>query len=309
MSDEVELYRKHRPRRFKDVLGQPEVVAQLIEWFRSGKVPHVILLSGEAGTGKTTLARIIQRKLGCVGKDYQEINFADARGIDTAREVSRLAGLYPMHGGTCRVWFLDEFARATSDAAASLLKPLEDTPEKAYFILGTTDPQKLSKPILTRCSHLKLMPLSPPVLRQLIANVSGKENFTVPDAVRDAIIEAAEGSARKALVLLHQVRGLADEASQLEAVRKGDSKRQAIELARALLDGKPWKDIAAIIKAVEEEPESLRHLILAYATTVLLGGGKLAGRAYELIGSFSLNFYDTKKAVLLPSLWEFTLPK
>lgn len=309
MSDEVELYRKHRPRRFKDVLGQPEVVAQLVEWFRAGKVPHVILLSGDSGVGKTTLARIIQKKLGCVGRDYQEINFADSRGIDTAREVSRLAGLYPMCGGTCRVWFLDEFAKATSDAQASLLKPLEDTPEKAYFILGTTDPQKISKAVLTRCSHLKLMPLPTTALRDLLSDVTSKESFTLPEKVRDAIIEAAEGSARKALVLLHQIRGLADEASQLEAVRRGDSKRQAIELARALLEGKPWKDVAAIIKAVEEEPESLRHLILAYATSVLLGGGKLAGRAYELIIAFGGNFYDSKRAGLAASSWEVTHKK
>src|SRR5437773_2031788 len=128
-----ELYKKHRPRKFADVVGQPRAVAALESMVAAGEVPHSVLFAGPSGTGKTTLARILARELGC-GKNFKEINAAESRGIDSIREVQSVMGLAPM-GGKCRVWLWDEAHRLTPDSQSALLKTLEDTPSHVYFML------------------------------------------------------------------------------------------------------------------------------------------------------------------------------
>jgi hypothetical protein len=95
-----------------------------------------------------------------------------------------------------------------------------------------------------------------------------------------------------------------DEA--IELLEKADAKRQAIEIARALISPKKpqWKALAKIVKEVEEEPESIRRMILAYATNVMLGGGNLSARAFEIISIFRDHWYDCGKAGLVASCFE-----
>ena len=140
-SEATELYRKYRPTSFKQVVGQEEAIRTLTELGKRKAIPHAILFTGPSGVGKTTLARILQRKLKCVGNDFVEMNAANDRGVGIIRSIQNKVGLAPMLG-SCRIWLMDEAHQLTSDAQSAFLKLLEDTPSHVYFMLATTDPQK-----------------------------------------------------------------------------------------------------------------------------------------------------------------------
>lgn len=306
MSDESapELYRRYRPKLFKEVIGQPEAIEMLDKFLKSNTLPHALLLTGSSGCGKTSIARILKAKLKCGDNDFNEINAADFRGIDTVRDIRQRMGLAPIEG-ECRIWLIDEAHQVTSQAQAILLKLLEDTPSHVYFMLATTDPGKLLPTIKTRCTEIKVKSLSIKDMKALIESIAEKEKKVLEEEVVDRIIEVADGSARKALVLLGQVIKIEETDKQLDCILSSDSKRQAIEIARCLMNPRGnWGEMAKILKDIEEEPESLRYMILGYATSVLLGGGKLAGRAFQIINTFESNFYDSKKAGLVRACYE-----
>ena len=104
----MELYKAHRPALFKHVYGQDAAVASLEDALSNGRTPHAFLFSGPAGVGKTTLARILAKKLGCGesggfknlddNMDFVEINAADFRGVDTIRDIRSKTGLMPIAG-------------------------------------------------------------------------------------------------------------------------------------------------------------------------------------------------------------------
>lgn len=299
-----ELYRRYRPQSFKDVVGQPDAVRVLTDLGRRGVVPHCLLFSGPSGCGKTTLARILKSKLKCSDADFREINCADFRGIDMVREIRERMSLAPM-GGACRIWLIDESHKLSGDAQNAFLKLLEDTPRHVYFMLCTTDPQKLIATIRTRCTEIKLRSLKPGELTQLAVATATSEGIQLGTEVADRIGEVADGSARKALVLLNQIIGLKGEEEQLAAVAAGEASTQSIEIARALMNSRTaWSDMAKLLKATDDEPESLRRMILGYCNSVLLGGGAAAKRAFELIDIFSRPFFDTGKAGLTAACWE-----
>lgn len=296
------LYSKHRPRKLDQVVGQPEAVEMLQGLLNGGGIPPAVLFTGGSGVGKTTLARILLRHVGCDRSHFVEINAAESRGIDTVRDIQARMPYRPLTGKS-RVWLIDESHRLTPDAQSALLKILEDTPEWCRFFLATTDPQKLLKTILTRCTQIRLKDIGIPDLRELCSAVTGKENLKVGGAVLDRIAEVAEGSARKALVLLEQIAGITGEENQLNAVQKEDSRRQAIELCRTLMSNAPkWKDVAAILKGIDEDPESIRRMVLAYATTKLLNSG--SPQAASVLMFFQSNYFDSGRAGLVASCWE-----
>lgn len=299
------LYQKYRPKTLKGVVGQDGAISSLQKMIEKGGVPHALLLTGPSGCGKTTVGRILKDVLECGDSDFIEINAADFKGIEMVRDIRRHAGLAPMDG-KCRIWFIDEAGKLTGEAQSALLKMLEDTPVHVYFMLATTDPQKLIKTIHTRCSEVKLLALSTAALERVIQRVVDKEQMTLTEDVMAEIVEAAEGSARKALVILEQVGHLEGEADQIKAVQATSiNKDQAIELARALINPTVrWAEVASLLKELKDEPEGIRYLVLGYARSVMLGGGKLAPRAFAIIDVFSSNFYDSKAAGLAAACWE-----
>ena len=295
-------YQKHRPQKFSEIKGQDQAVKVLLEKVRGKCLPHALLFVGPSGVGKTTLGRILKGKLECDDVDYFEVNAAEARGIDDIRSIKNRMQLAPFGAGKCRIWHIDEAARLTPDAQSCLLKILEDTPSHVYFILCTTDPQKLLKTIRTRCMEVALGDVPAADLLTLVAVVAGKEGHVFAPDLCERIAEVAEGSARKALVLAEQVAGL-PEGERLEAVQKADTKKAAIDLCRILMNPKAqWKDVAKVLAACEDEPENLRRAVLGYAASVLLKGdgkGFGAGRAKMLILEFEKNVFDSGKAGLV----------
>lgn len=295
-----ELYKKYRPKSLKEVVGQEDALKSLATMGRAGAIPHTLLLTGPSGCGKTTIARILKTLLGCSDNDFNELNGSETRGIDTVREIQSRIGIAPL-GGKCRIWLIDEAHALTGDAQNALLKILEDTPKHVYFILATTDPAKLKKTIITRCTEIRLKEIDRIYLKELVMTVAKSEGVDLTAEVTAKIADVAEGSARKALVLLHAVLGITDPAAQLAAVEANDTKAQAIELARALMAKKDWKSVSAILQKLDDDPESLRRMVLGYCSATLIKSGN--SRAAEIIEAFQFNLFDTGKAGLALACW------
>jgi DNA polymerase III gamma/tau subunit len=103
----VELYRKYRPTKFSEVVGQSDAVKTLVDMGKRKALPHFILFTGPSGCGKTTIARILRQKLKCSDSDFSEVNAANDRGIDMVRDIEKKMNYAPI-GGKCRLWLCDE---------------------------------------------------------------------------------------------------------------------------------------------------------------------------------------------------------
>ena len=300
-----ELYKIYRPKKLKDVIGQESAVSSLSKMIEKDTIPHAILLTGPSGCGKTTLARILSKKVDCGKMDLIENNCADFKGIDTIREIRSAMVSSPISGKS-RVWIIDECHKLTNDAQNAFLKLLEDTPSHVYFILCTTEPNRLIKTIRNRCTEISVKSLSDKEIEKLISGVCKKEKIKLSEEVIDKIINVSEGSAIKTLVVLHQIRDIKSKEEQLNAISSSISENQGITIARLLFNTKTkWKEIANVLKTIEnDDAESIRWLILGYAKSVLLNGGNLSARAYQVIRVFQDNWYDCKSAGLIAGCYE-----
>lgn len=300
----TELYKKHRPVTLAGVVGQPEAIKVLERMIKEKKVPQFLLLTGPSGCGKTTVARILKKHLNCGDNDFTELDGAVNRGIDDMKLIRQQMRLYPM-GGDCRIYLIDECHMLTREAQSALLKALEDTPSAVYFFLCTTDPEKLLPTIKTRASQIKLKAISHGEITKLVKTTAAHEKKKVTEDVLDKLTDAAAGSARKALVLLEQVLSLDDEDERLKFLENPDAQSEGIEIARALMNPRvTWPEVAKLIKQTTEEPETIRWIVLGYFNSVLLGGGKFAKRAAQVMNCFRDDYFQTKKAGLTLSCWE-----
>lgn len=295
-----ELYKKYRPTTFKGVIGQAETVKILAAKTKAGTLPHAMIFHGPSGCSKTTLARIVAGKLGCdMGLHFKEINAANHNGVAHVRKIDEHMRL----AARCRVWLIDECHLLTDEAQSALLKMTEDTPAHVYFIFCTTHLQKMKDALVNRLDKFSIQALSPRDMRTVIMNVVTAERAAVPTKVIDRIIDVADGSPRRALVLLEQTLAL-DEAEAIQFLQSNDLRQAAVEICLALMRPQTtWSDMAAIIKGVKEEPESLRHLVLAWSTTAMLNQPK-PGRAFYIIQAFRDSWFSCGRAGLLASCYE-----
>jgi DNA polymerase-3 subunit gamma/tau len=302
-----ELQRKHRPTAFKQVVGQKELTDNLLEMVKQRRVPHCIMLQGPSGTGKTTIARIVYSKLGCGKADLKEMNAASTRGIDDIREhIEKRIGLAPM-GGRIRAYILDEAHKLTNDAQNALLKVLEEPPKHAYFCLCTTDPGKLITTIQNRATKFSTKLVKPQEMEVLLNRVAEKENFTLSEAVRDKIIDCANGSPRKALVFLDKILTIAEEKGQLNAVEPIDEEQLSKKLTNILIFEKPkFEQVASILKKLQDNEEGVRRMVLGFANAIMLNNPTKAPKCYIVIQAFRDPYYDCGKSGLSSSCYEVT---
>lgn len=299
-----ELYKRYRPTKLSEVVGQNPAVATIVQMGKRGAIPHTLLLTGPSGCGKTTIARILRDKLDVNEIDYIEMNASESRGIDMVRQLKQKMMLSPLRS-PAKMYVIDECQSLTNDAQEAFLKILEDTPAHVYFVLCTTDPQKLKKTVLTRCTEVRVQSLDAKSIESLLKRVAQAEGVSVSTDLIDAIVEAADGSARKALVLLDAALGVTDPEEQIKAVVNTSVKSAAFEIAKALMSKRSFSEVAPLLKETTDDAESIRRVILGYCRTVLLNGGKAAPRAFLIIDIFRQNFYDSGAAGLAASCWEF----
>lgn len=286
------LATKYRPRMLKDFLGNEEVVQSLRTMMERPEMPHTLLFTGPSGCGKTTLARIVASRLKCSSRDFIENNAADFRGIDSVRDILRIMKLAPM-SGSCKVWLLDECHQLSKDAMHALLKAIEEPPKHVYFILATTDPEKLLPTIKTRCVTFDVKPLNDNDMTGLIARVCTAEKVAIPDEVGEQIVQDSLGSARMSLSILDKVINMVPEDMLVAAKQQAANVNESIDLCRALIGKKPWSVVAKIVKGIQQEPESVRRAVLGYCQSVLLGSNN--GQAYIVMDAFREPFYDLGK--------------
>jgi DNA polymerase-3 subunit gamma/tau len=295
----MELVHKYRPKKFKDVVGQSDASKTLLRMVQKNKVPQVILFSGPPGTGKTTFSRILKEKLHVHDRDFIMVNAAQERGIDMVRDIENRKDAATFSGGP-RMWILDEAHQLTKDAQNGLLLVLEEPPKKVYFILCTTEPTKLIKTVRTRCTEIKVGPVSTDAMKELLQNISKKEKMTVTDECFDKIVEVADGCARQAVKILDKILPIEKEEDRIEAILNSDNEKVGIDLARVLLNERSqWKDAAALLKKIEDDPEGVRQIILGYCRAIILnGGGPKLKRCLHIMDCFQEPTYSAPKALL-----------
>ena len=200
----VALYRKYRPQSWKDVLGQEHVVNVLFGAIEAGNIAHAYLFAGSRGTGKTSVARIFAKSIGCSDNDLYEIDAASNRGIDDIRELRDGVRTLPFES-PYKVYIIDEVHMLTKEAFNALLKTLEEPPKHVVFILATTELNKLPETVVSRCQTFTFKKPSHAILKDLIAKIAKKEGFSIEPASADLIAVLGDGSFRDAQGILQKV--------------------------------------------------------------------------------------------------------
>ena len=279
------MYRKYRPKTYAELIGNDSTVKAVKKELENGS--HVFLFTGKAGTGKTTLARIIAREVGADELGIHEINSAENRGIDTARDIMEQMRYLPSTG-RASVWILDEIHQQTSASQNALLKPLEDTPEHCYFFLCTTDPQKLIKPLVSRCSVVSMQPLSDSDMALLLKRTAKAEGRKLTKEVGEKIIEIAQGGSRKALKTLGKILYLDDVEEQLDILNResGSDDAETKELCVACLKNTSIGSLMSLLKKIDlSEPERVRQSVMGYMNSVIMN--KAIPEAVATLQAFS----------------------
>ncbi len=278
------LYRKWRPERFEDLIGQDPIVTTLKNQIQSGQIAHAYLFTGTRGTGKTSTAKVFAKAVNCekpednnpcnrcetcIGiteeriMDVMEIDAASNNGVENIREIRENVKYHPSKG-TYKVYIIDEVHMLSQGAFNALLKTLEEPPAHVIFILATTEPRKIPATILSRCQRYDFKPVTiENIQKRLIFILKSMEIEFEEEALR-IISVSAEGALRDALSILEQsvywedkrlsTQGVIDTLGivpeeqlflTVEALRKGELE-QALEILET--GGKQGKDVSHFTK-------------------------------------------------------------
>ncbi len=216
------LYRKYRPQRFSDVVGQEHITVTLQNELREGKIVHAYLFTGTRGTGKTTCAKILAKAINCYCladgdpccecemcravmneeiTDIVEVDAASNNGVDYIRELREQVAFAPA-AAKYRVYIIDEVHMLSTSAFNALLKTLEEPPEHVVFILATTEVHKLPATILSRCQRFDFRRIDSEKICERLQYIADTEGLILENDAATLIASAADGGMRDALSIL-----------------------------------------------------------------------------------------------------------
>ncbi len=277
------LYRRYRPQKFSEIVGQEHVVAALRNAAAEDRLGHAYLFSGPRGTGKTSTARILAKVLNCENPvdgepcgvcppctsieagnsfDVTELDAASHTGVDNMRDL--IASTALASPGRTRLYILDEVHMLSKGASAALLKTLEEPPDHVVFILATTDPEKVLPTIRSRTQHLDFRLLPATELEAHVRWIIGDAGLQVEEAGIAQALREGGGSARDTLSVLDRIvaaGGVARDDDSvddlLEALCEVDTARALTALADATVQGRDPRGVG------EQVLDKLRNAFLS----------------------------------------------
>jgi len=269
------LYRQYRPSDWSEVRGQEQVVDVLEKAIKNKKIAHAYLFAGGRGTGKTSVARILARKLSVTDKDLYEMDAASNRGIDDIRELRE--GVYAMpFESPYKFYIIDEAHMLTKEAWNALLKTLEEPPAHVIFVLATTDRDKVPDTIQSRCEVYTFKQPTREILAQIVTDVAKKEGYSLERSAAELVALLAEGSFRDALSILQKVLTVSKDKKVDVAEVEEVSGAPRSELVRSILSAIAKKDANAALRAIRNSVEQnidtriLMRLLIHRMRVVLL---------------------------------------
>lgn len=293
----MSLYKRHRPEKFEDVEGNEKIIRSISAMLDrdDDKIPQAICIHGLTGCGKTTLARIVAYELGAHDVGIVERNMADESKRDDAREIGSEAERRPLKG-KWKVFILDEAHELSTGAKSTMLKILEEAPKHVVFILCTNKINKLPKELRDRCQTFEVMPLTNDQMLNVLDRVVELEEAKVPDKVLEAIVDRAQGCARKAIQDLEQVIDLKPEEMEAHLGNPDQTSSEAIDLCRVLANkSSRWAEVRDILVTLEAQPENLRLAVLGYCNAIVMKQSKLDPAYVAIMESFKEPFFHDGK--------------
>jgi len=285
------LYRKYRPQRFDQVIGQEHVTVTLAREIAGGRVAHAYLFTGPRGTGKTTTARLLAMALNCPDRDpdsepcgacpscagvassasmdVMELDAASHNKVEDIRELRAGVSTVASVGGARRVFILDEAHMLTKSAANALLKTLEEPPEHVHFVLATTEPYRLLDTVRSRSQRFDFHLVPTDTLTDHLRWIAEAEGFEATDGALLAVARRAAGSVRDSLSLLEQV-----------AARDGTVTEEGVQAALGVAGP---ESLVKLVDAVADEAPAAALELVAHLSA---GGVDLRRFAGDALGFF-----------------------
>ena len=276
---ETALYRKYRPQKFKDVLGQDHIVKVLESSILNGNIAHAYIFAGSRGTGKTSIARVFAKEIGTTSNDILEIDAASNTGVDDIRALNESVSTLPFES-KYKVYILDEAHMLSKQAWNALLKTIEEPPKHVIFILATTETNKIPETIISRCQTFSFKKPTHKVLKGVVVAIAKKEGFLLEASSADLIALLGDGSFRDAQSVLQKV---------MSASKDKKISPEEVEL----VTGAPKMGLVNdFIKAIDEDNLELGLKAVSYASEMNI----------DMLLYFKLILHRTRAVLLLRNL-------